>query len=377
LSLIFRRAVGGISRLLAAPKHHLPPGSADVIAMHTHLGRLVAVFALALSLSWAMPLLAQQNSGQPARAQQGAAPRGTRQALPPVSNNQRPRGRVAQTGAAQPAGQVAIAGVAPQVPFTLTPQQQQLLNQTLLKWENQSARIKTFKCTFGRWEVNFAFGPKENNYWLSTGQGEIKFKAPDHGIYIVRQQQDWDPQKRAYVARTEGLDHWVCNGQSIFEYNAEKKQLIERRLAPELQGKAITDGPLPFIFGAKADQLNRRYWMRDITPADEINQKVWLEAWPKFQQDAANFQHAIIILNARSFIPEALRIILPDGRNKQDYAFSDTQVNDPLSILKGDFLPPIKPFGWEKIVEPAPTGQAAAPVEQPGQAERPRGTQRK
>ena len=341
--------------------------------MHTHVGRLVAVFALALSLSWAMPLLAQQTSGQPAPARQGTA--GARQPLPPVSNNQRPRNQAARAG--QLAAGAVIKGVAPGAPFVLTPQEQQLLHQTLLKWEKQSARVKTFKCTFGRWEVNQAFGPPQNNYVLSEGHGEIKFKAPDHGIYIVRKQLEWDRQKKAYVKRTEGLDHWVCNGKAIFEYDAAKKQLIERRLAPELQGKAITDGPLPFIFGAKANQLKRRYWMRDITPAEDINKKVWLEAWPKFRQDAANYQHAIIILNSRNFVPEALRIILPDGKNKQDYAFSDTQVNDPLSILKGDFLPPITPFGWKKIVEPAAGRQVAAPGKPPAQAQRPPGAQRK
>ena len=236
-----------------------------------------------------------------------------------------------------------------------------------MQWEKQSERVRTFKCKFGRWEVNPAFGPKGNNYWLSIGEGVIKFKSPDHGIYIVEKQQQWDPQKGTYVPRTEGLDHWVCNGEAIFEFNAEKRQLIERKLAPNLRGKAITDGPLPFIFGAKADQLKRRYWMRDITPPDQVKRQVWLEAWPKFQQDAANFQHAVVILNRRTFMPEALRIILPDGQNKQDYAFSGTQVNDPLSIFKGDFIPPLTPLGWQKVVEPAPGNNVAPPGRRPAQ----------
>jgi TIGR03009 family protein len=168
-----------------------------------------------------------------------------------------------------------------------------------------------------------------------------------------------------------GLDHWVCTGESIFEFNAPKKQLIERQLAPDMRGKAINNGPLPFIFGAKAAQLKQRYWMRDVTQPADVPQQIWLEAWPKRQQDAANFQHAIVVLGKRTFMPEALRIILPDGKNKQDYAFSDTQVNDPLSILKGDFLPPIKPLGWTSVLEAAQGNQqAAAPAEGPANAER-------
>jgi TIGR03009 family protein len=256
-----------------------------------------------------------------------------------------------------------------------------LLDQVLIQWEKHSDRVKSFKCSFGVWEVNQAFGPPENNYVLSEGQGEIKFKAPDQGTYRIKSQVEWDAQKKAYARRGDDvLDHWVCNGKSIFEFNAQKRQVIERPIAPQLQGKAITDGPLPFVFGAKADQLKRRYWMRDITPADDINKKIWLEAYPKFQQDAANFHHAIVILGQRDFVPQALRIILPDGRNKQDYAFSDTLVNDPLAILKGDFLPPLTPPFWQKVVEQP---QAAPPQDQPAppnvqpQARRPADAKRK
>jgi TIGR03009 family protein len=264
------------------------------------------------------------------------------------------------------------------VPFNLTPAQQQLLEQILIKWENQSNRIKTFKCEFDRWKVNETFGPKEYNYVLAEGKGYIKYRAPDHGIYRVTELREWNEQTKMHEPHTTGLDHWVCTGKSIFEFNAEKKQLIERELAPQMQGKAISDGPLPFVFGAKADQLKRRYWMRDITPGDNVNKQIWLEAWPKFQQDAANFQHAIVILGAANFMPEALRIIEPDGKNKQDYKFTSTQVNDPLSILKGDFLPPIKPLSWTYVFEAAEQPQQAAP---PGaaaaSAERAAGEKRK
>ena len=78
---------------------------------------------------------------------------------------------------------------------------------------------------------------------------------------------------------------------------------------PEMKGKAISDGPLPFVFGAKADQLKRRYWMRDVTPKEEVGKHIWLEAFPKFQQDAANFQSATIILNESDCLPFALRLV--------------------------------------------------------------------
>jgi TIGR03009 family protein len=320
----------------------------------------------------ALPLAAQQYTAPQRAAQRSApAPTAQRPRAPASYPAQQPRAGVRQAAAQEPAqaqpnnppAGAVVKNLAPQVPFTLTAAQQQLLDQVLLQWERQSDRVKTFKCTFGRWEVNPTFGPKEFNYELTRGEGYIKFKAPDHGIYKIASQEEWDAQRRVYAPRATGLDHWVCNGESIFEFNAAKRQLIERPLAPGMRGKAIVDGPLPFVFGTKADQLKRRYWMRDITPADQANRKIWLEAWPKFQTDAANFQHAIVILDARQFMPEALRIVLPDGKNRQEYAFQNIQVNDPLSILKGDFLPPITPLGWTKVVEqmPAPgQGEPAA-----------------
>ena len=60
------------------------------------------------------------------------------------------------------------------------------------------------------------------------------------------------------------------------------------RLPPELQGKAIVDGPLPFLFGAKAETIKARYWIRVLPETG--NGKFWLEAVPKSRQDVQNFK---------------------------------------------------------------------------------------
>ena len=57
-------------------------------------------------------------------------------------------------------------------------------------------------------------------------------------------------------------------GQSIFEYKFNDKKLVERPLPPEMRGERIADGPLPFLFGPKADEMKARYWIRVITPED-------------------------------------------------------------------------------------------------------------
>lgn len=262
----------------------------------------------------------------------------------------------------------------PAEPFVLTAEQQRLLEQILLKWEKESDTVTRFECNFRRWEINKTFGVPENNYQISDALGDITYQAPDHGLYKVKSLHEWDGGQKAMVPRgEESFDHWVCNGLAIFEFNHKQKQLIERQLAPEMRGKAITDGPLPFVFGTKAAQLKLRYWMRDVTPADEVGKQIWLEAHPKQQRDAANFHHAFIILDQKTFMPSALRIVLPDGVNSQDYQFYNISKNSKLAVIMSIFDAPRTPFGWTKVVIPAggePTEQQ--PAQPPAQAQQPR-----
>jgi TIGR03009 family protein len=357
--------------------------------MHSKNHCRAAMLALAVMGSHVSAAPAQTGAGGASSSPSRTAPRSqTRGEVQPASSARRqdsaPRGQVApnstQSGPAAagvnragqaPAG--TIKNIAPKAPFVLTESQQKLLDQILIKWEQQSDKVKTFKCTFTRWEYDPIFGPKEQDFLKSEGYGEIKYKSPDQGRYQITKLQEWDPAKGVLVAATVGLDHWVCDGKSIFEFDSKNKKLIERPLPPEMQGKAIADGPLPFIFGAKADQLKRRYWMRDVTPKDQIGKAIWLEAHPKFQQDAANFRSATVILNDSDCLPIGLRIFLPDGKNNTDYSFASSKVNDPLAIIKGDFLPPMTPLTWTKVVEKPsdPSDSPPPPAGMPAQAKRP------
>ena len=195
----------------------------------------------------------------------------------------------------------------------------------------------------------------------------------------------------------------MCDGKAIFEFNVPKKLLIERRIAPEMQGKAISDGPLPFVFGAKADQLKRRYWMHDVTPKEEIGKSVWLEAFPKYQADAANFQSASVILSEPDFLPQGLQIILPgaapapnkstNAKEEQPltantaYLFTSPTVNgmfDRARLLAPSITPAMALKGWKHVVEEDPGDQPAEPAKtaapaanDPSQAKRPAAPRRK
>jgi len=234
-------------------------------------------------------------------------------------------------------------------PFVLTPAEQARLDQVLKAWEEHSAKVKTFESKFTRLEYDGVFSDDPSRPRF-VDEGDVKYAAPDKGMFQVVGQRP---------------EHWICDGKSMFEYDFQKRQLVEYKLPPEMQGKAITDGPLPFMFGGTAEKLKRRYFLRIVTP-ENVRGQVWLEARPRFQEDADNFQRAEVILDADSMNPVAIQTHQPNG-NRTVYKFDEPKINvkdplrhlDPLNLFEKDPFRPHLPHGWTKIVEQPPAAQAS------------------
>ncbi len=275
-----------------------------------------------------------------------------------------------------PPQRVAVVPPQPQVPAPLSPQEQAALDQLLAAWEARNAAVRTWSCTFRKWEYN-TWSPvdaKGERLAFSESAGELKYAAPDKGLFRVKESTQWNAETKRYEAvGSDHLEHWVCNGESIYQFDHTQRQLIERRLPPEMRGKAISDGPLPFVFGAKADTLKKRYWMRLITPPNVADQ-IWLEALPRFQADAANFSKVELILQARDLMPFAIQIYKPGEMNRDVQRDPDRDVYqfDPRTNLfdKGldmirDFAKPITPFGYKYVLDDV-QAQAGPPPAAPG-----------
>ncbi|HJT35843.1 MAG TPA: TIGR03009 domain-containing protein [Pirellulales bacterium] len=276
-------------------------------------------------------------------------------------------------GEAQPGGnrirKFAPQSRKPSAPWVLDEQQQATLDRVLAAWEKKSTSIKTLTCTFTMWEYDFIF---DNNRQpegqqarpTRVNRGEIKYARPDRGVYHITHQATGQHIKPLKFERREG-DYWVCDGQAVYEFNHEQKRLIERRLPEQLKGSAISNGPLPFLFGASADQMRGRYWLRVSTPPEDMGKKIWLDAVPRFVEDRANYQTASIILSEKDMLPAALQLVLPEG-NRKNYKFEDYTINSLWKKIIRDFdLPPL-PDGWDHIVEEAPRAEAARPAPPPG-----------
>ncbi len=348
------------------------------------LGRVIGITLL---IGLALPVWAQVPATQPAPAGP-AAPQYAQppqyappQAAPPQVGGA-PQVAALPSNSVQPGGPSAALPPV-QAPFLLSDVEQKFLDQLLVIWERESDKIQLFKSDFRLYEYDATWNPDGVAQRICLG--EVRYSKPDMGFYEIKaihvatptvdpaRQKDPDVKKRFdFPLSQEQGEKWICDGKAIFEFAATKKQVIERRLPDELKGKAISDGPLPFVFGVEAEKLKKRYWLRVITPQGE-QATTWIEAYPKFRADASNYQRIEIILRNQDLMPQAVQVFLPsnqpDKKVSKVYMFENPQANGVLAQIgnfMGIFVKPQLPLGWQWIVDDPGAGQAPPP--QPAQA---------
>lgn len=249
-----------------------------------------------------------------------------------------------------------------QAPFQLTQAEFDNLWTVLQAWQQESDKVQRMRCDLTLWEYDEVFNAKTQR------NGEMQYAKPDKGLYRMK-----DAEGKQYV------EHWLCDGKSIFEYNHNEQKLIERTLPPELQGNGISNGPMPFLFGANADQMLKRYFLRVVTPENVASTQLWIEAYPRFQQDAANFRRATVILLKGSMQISAIELLSPNGKSKTVHGFSNVVINDRFNFIRGADFEGDLPRGWTRVVNPEGTPGAqpggiptAQRIEAPGSASPPR-----
>jgi len=318
---------------------------------------------------------------------------------------------ITQPGAPQPPAGGAAPGPAAQAAVPALPQppewaarmsadEQKWIDDVLRYWEARSDKVKLFECKFQRWDYDGGFVDANGKRNPRTyAEGVIKYAQPDKGLYHVEKLVSILPgaagQPPQQVVQSAELgEHWICDGEKVYSFEANKKQITVTPLPAEMRGKAIADGPLPFMFGAKAETIKARYWIHglvaDPNDANKKN-KYWLEAVPKSRQDAQNFKTVRIVLDKQDYLPESLEIFAPNydpPRNdaRQTYVFSKREAQDeakikdlirngldPLKLFHRDFFDPQTPPGWRKVVqEGAASVPAGPPPQQAGPAPPPR-----
>jgi len=308
----------------------------------------------------------QAGPGDPAAAAQ--------QRLAP---NARPR---SQTPVGQALPSQGVASVLdpsrPPEGFALSAKEQQWLDQVLAYWEQNTSKIRTYSCEFTRWEYDPVFGPKDPNKAKTISGGEIKYAAPDKGVIRVTRIEEFSAAENNYAPRpAEDGEHWVCDGASVYEFDHSKKMLIETKLPAEMQGQAIANSPLPFLFGVEAAKIKERYWLRELPSKDGKPKFYQLEAVPRRREDAANFLKIQLFLDQKQFRPVGMITYELNGQSRSSYQFTNIKENDLIAHIQNfmnSFVSPKPPRGYTKLThnlgEPIPTSTAQQP---PAQAQRP------
>ena len=133
-------------------------------------------------------------------------------------------------------------------------------------WERQSKGMKTLDCKFTRWHFDMFAAPA--GIHATRADGVIKYAAPDKGLFRV--------DRMVFYAGMEGDkpqfkqqpgqfgEHWVCNGTQLIEFDRSKEECRIQDLPKQLQGKGIFNSPLPFVFNLDAQQIQQRYWVRQV-----------------------------------------------------------------------------------------------------------------
>ena len=173
---------------------------------------------------------------------------------------------------------------------------------------------------------------------------------------------------------------------SLFDYilamDRDNLDTLTELSPPEMQGKKIFNSPLPFVFNLDAQQIQQRYWVRQAqAPKPDM---ILVEAWPKRQEDRAQYKFVQIALDAKTYMPKALLMYAPNFNQKtapkwDHYEFSDVKRNAITAGVKeflGNFIPQKPPANWKILRDKftaqveVPSRQAAAPSDRKPSSQR-------
>lgn len=250
----------------------------------------------------------------------------------------------------------------------LPKEHQEYLDKVLNFWEFQASQVERYRCQFTRWEYDPISLPRHPEVAASVAKGNVQFAAPDKGLFkvdklwqvVIEHQGNlampaMSENKPQYKEQLEILgEHWVCDGKSVYQFDSLNKQLIKRELPPEMQGKQIAEGPLPFLFGAKANIIKERYWVRVKSPPPKAGH-FWLEAIPKRREEAADYRQIDIVIDEKEFLPTALLLYERAG-GRVTYEFASRERNwnmlpQMLNPFSQQFFAPLPPAGWKLVNE--------------------------
>jgi TIGR03009 family protein len=310
-----------------------------------------------LCLAFAVDLHAQ--SGTKSAAKKKAAVRPVQaEEDDPEPPPARPRARPSAVDDADAAGAPASPagkGGKPSRPAALPPLRMQKLSpeleQILMDWELNTSQFRTMAGEFSRFRYDNTFEVEKR------ADGKFTYEAPDMGNYQLwgaKIEKGEASKKRGkdgtpFELKPDDPDRWVCNGKKVIKIDDKAKQFEEVDIPPENQGKNIIDGPLPFLFGMKADKAKLRYKL-SLRKIDKEKNEIWLDVIPRWPGDSANWSKATVIIEAKTYKPRAVKLLDPTG-SESVHLFRNVVVNERRGFFDKDpFRPNLR--GYKRVIPP-------------------------
>ena len=307
------------------------------------------------------PNVGQSNVGQPIRVATANPPH----LATPI--------QAGQPGAVQgpPPGMAHVGRAAPVskvTPFFLDPAEQQELDLFLARWERYSAGIKRYDVEFNMFDYDLTIPGAQPNVPNKVTYGYFKYIAsPTRFVYVV--DGEWQDNKKIKRNGDKNphifAEKIIIDEKTVYKYDYTAKTKIQINVPPEMIGKGIADSPLPLIFGAKADELKRRFSMKIVSDPsrDDI---IWLHARPLLMEDQQEFKELEILINKRDLAARGLKQWDINDKAYKVYELHSLRINERLSdILKdiaSELFLPISERGWkEEVVHWTPPPPVATP----------------
>ncbi len=259
-------------------------------------------------------------------------PAPTKPANPPARGAVAPAGVAAKPGAAQPAAK-------PEAPNPV-------LDKILQDWYASSKNIKKLEGEHKRFIYDYTF------LTVKQAQGEFYYEAPDKGRIdlegtkvkdgtTVDKVSAIDGKGLKFSAESDVPERWICDGKQVLQIFDAKKEVMQFSIPPEGQGEHIMDGPLPFLFGMPPEKAHQRYQMRLIK---QTASTIVMQAIPKWQQDAANYKWAVIMLEPTSMMIQAVQMMDPAETTETVYSFPKITKNPSKPVTRILGIPGSDPF---------------------------------
>ena len=211
------------------------------------------------------------------------------------------------------------------------------LMKLLEDWEVSSAKVKKLEGEHRRWEYDYVFNVVKHNtgkfYYESPDKGRIDLTPDKNKVGTVEARKHWENGRLVEFKGVAGpAERWYCDGQLVTQVDVQQKQATRMVLPKQNQGANIIDGPLPFLFGMPAQKAIQRYDL-ELKNHNTATGKATIRATPLWPADAANYQLAEIILDTKTFLPSAVRLIDPAGTKETVFVFGAMEKNSK-SVLQ-------------------------------------------